>query len=58
MVDHDAKTAYWKLTIAWIGTVFGGVTLSDVALTLTIVYTILQIYKLARDLWRDQSRRG
>lgn len=49
--DTAADTATLKITVAWIGTVFGSVNLSDVVLFSTLIFTLLQIYKLAHDLW-------
>lgn len=51
MTSHETDAATLKLTVAWIGTVFGSVNLSDVVLLSTLIFTLLQIYKLARDLW-------
>jgi hypothetical protein len=49
--DHETNMTTFKVFVAWVGLIFGGLTLSNVALTLTIIFTLLQIYKLARDLW-------
>lgn len=55
MNDHDINTAFWKVTVAWLGTVFGGVTLSGTVLTLTALFTALQIYVLVRDkIWKKK----
>lgn len=51
--EHETHMAWLKIAIAWIGATLGGVTLSTVALVLTIVFTGLQIYILARKLYRD-----
>ena len=48
--DHT-NVATMKILLAWFGAMFGGITLSNTALVMTIVFTGLQIYKLARDLW-------
>lgn len=47
--DHDVKAAWLKMTVAWVLTAIGGVTLERVATVLAIVYTSLQIYLLVRD---------
>lgn len=51
MNEHETNIATVKILIAWVGLLFGGITLSSVALVLTIIFTALQIYKLVRDLW-------
>jgi hypothetical protein len=38
-----------KLAIAWVATVTSSVTLQDVMIACTIIYTILQVYILLRD---------
>lgn len=51
MNDHpnDAVTGLVKMTIAWIGTLFGGVTLNGAVLTATLIFTVLQTVVLIRD---------
>lgn len=49
MSDHDTNAALIKLMVVWIGTMFGGITLSGLVLFATLVYTILQTYVLIRD---------
>lgn len=49
MDENNIKLAVAKLLIAWLGTMFGGFTLSGMVLFSTLVYTILQTYILARD---------
>lgn len=51
--EHETSMAWLKIAIAWIGATLGGVTLSTVALLLTIGFTGLQIYILIRNLRRD-----
>lgn len=53
--DHDTNTATIKMVLAWIGMAVGGITLSDIALTTTILFTVLQIFVLLRKLWRGQA---
>ena len=53
--DHDTNTATLKMVLAWIGMAVGGITLSDIALTTTILFTVLQIFVLLRKLWRGQA---
>ena len=48
--DHDTNMALFKVMIAWAGTMFGGVTLSGLVLTATLVYTVLQIIILVRKM--------
>lgn len=55
--EHESGTvAMAKVAIAWLGAFAGSVTLSDVVLFATLVFTCLQIYVLARDkLWRRRN---
>ena len=45
----DAPMAVLKLVVAWLGYVIGAITLQQVVLALTGLYTALQIYLLIRD---------
>lgn len=45
--------AWLKIAVAWMGATLGGVTLSTVALVLTIAFTALQIYILIRRLRKE-----
>lgn len=45
----DTGPAFFKVLIAWLGTIWGSVGMQDVVLTLTAVYTVIQIYVLVRD---------
>lgn len=49
MNDHEISSALIKVLVAWIGTMFGGITLSNLVLFATLIYTILMIYVLVRD---------
>lgn len=49
MNDQDLNVAFLKLAVIWVGTLFGGLTLSGLVLSLTAIYTCLQIYILVRD---------
>lgn len=51
MNGDQANVATVKILLAWFGAMFGGITLSNTALALTIIFTVLQIYKLVRDMW-------
>jgi len=53
--DHETNMAMFKVMLAWAGTMFGGVTLSSLVLTATLIFTLLQIYILVRKLWRGQA---
>jgi hypothetical protein len=53
--DHDTNMATLKLLLAWAGTMFGGVTLSSLVLTATLIFTLLQIFILVRKLLRGQA---
>lgn len=58
MNDHDTHLAFWKLLVAWVGALLGGVTLSQLVLLATLVYTVAQTFFLLRDKWWRQRRRG
>ena len=49
MDEHEISSALIKVLVAWIGTMFGGITLSSLVLFATLIYTILMIYALVRD---------
>lgn len=51
--EHETSMAWLKIAIAWIGATLGGVTLSTLALVLTIAFTGLQIYILIRKLRKE-----
>ena len=55
MTEHLTHEDFWKLALAWAGATLGGITLSGVVLSLTGLYTALQIYILFRDkIWRHR----
>ena len=39
--DNETNTALFKVLIAWVGTMAGGVTLSGMVLGATLIYTLL-----------------
>ena len=49
MNEQDTNMALLKLMVAWLGTMFGGITLSHLVLFATLIYTLLQTYVLVRD---------
>ena len=53
--DHDTYAALVKILIAWIGTMFGGITLSGLVLAATLVFTVLQTFVLIRRLYRGEA---
>ena len=54
MDSHDAIYVAWaKVAIAWVGIAVGGLTLSSIALVMTIGFTLLQSYILIRRLRRE-----
>jgi hypothetical protein len=55
MNDHDTNTAVLKIIIAWVGTAVGGVSLSGLVLTATLIFTVLQIYVLVRKIIKGQA---
>jgi hypothetical protein len=55
---HSPAQALFKLLLAWMGYVLGSITLQQVVLALTGVYTMLQIYLLVRDkIIRDRAEK-
>ena len=55
--DHDTSTAFAKIALAWVGAMFGSLTLSNIALIMTIIFTGLQIYKIVREIWMRRNDR-
>lgn len=55
-MQNDDSAA--RLAVAWLSMIFGQITLSRVALALTVVYTALQIYVLIRDKILQRKRDG
>jgi hypothetical protein len=55
MTDNNHDSVTMKLLIAWIGTLMGGVTLSDIVLFSTLIYTLLQIFVLLHKLWKGRA---
>jgi len=52
MNDHDTNAASIKLFIVWLGAVAGTVTLNQLVLGATLIFTVLQIFMLCRRLWK------
>lgn len=50
-MSHDANSAgeVTKVAVAWAGALIGTITLQQIVLALTAVYTVLQIYVVVRD---------
>jgi hypothetical protein len=46
--------AWTKITFAWLMLGVSGVTLSQLAIVLTIIFTALQIYKQIREIRRER----
>ncbi|HET8695752.1 MAG TPA: hypothetical protein VFM33_13855 [Aquabacterium sp.] len=56
--DQHPGAALLKLLLAWLGYAVGSITLQQIVLALTGVYTLLQIYLLVRDkIIRDRARK-
>ena len=53
--DHDTNIAMFKVLIAWVGVTLGGITLSSLVLSATLIYTVLQIFVLARKMWKGKA---
>ena len=55
--DHDTNMAVAKVFIAWVLALFGGVTLSQIALVCTIAFTVLLSFFLLRDKWWRERKK-
>lgn len=56
MTEHI--DTFKKLVVAWIGMVYGYVSLNQIAILLTIIYTSVNLYILIRDkVIRDRGHR-
>lgn len=54
--DSEAAPAFFKVLIAWAGAIWGAVTMQEIVLFLTAIYTLVQIYVLVRDkIVRDRK---
>ena len=53
--DNETHAVIFKALVIWAGTVFGGLTLSSLVLSATLVYTTLQIIILIRKMWKGQA---
>lgn len=54
-MEEHSNAAILKITVAWMGAVVGSITLSQIVLFLTAIFTILQIWKLIRE-WQKERR--
>jgi hypothetical protein len=48
--NTDAMT--FKVLIAWLGAIAGGITLNQLVLGATLIFTVLQIFMICRRLWK------
>lgn len=56
MNEHDTNMVTIKIILAWLGTIYGGITLSGLVLGATLIFTLLNIFVLVRDkIWRDRK---
>lgn len=53
--QHETNVATAKILIAWVGAAVGSLSLSNLVLTATLIYTLLQIFMLLRKLWRKEA---
>ena len=53
--DHDTNTAIIKILAAWLGATFGGLTLSTLVLSATLLFTVLQIIVLVRKILKGTA---
>ena len=52
----DATQALLKVSLAWLGAALGRITLQDVVLALTGIYTAAQLFVLVRDkIWKGKQ---
>lgn len=54
-MNHDNHSGWWGATIAFLFWFAGHITLSNIALTVSICVGLLQGYKTLRDIWRDRK---
>ena len=52
MNEQEANAITLKLILIWIGTFIGSVTLNQLVLGATLVFTILQIFMILRRIWK------
>lgn len=55
MNDNHPYLTTLAVGISWLGTWLGHVTLSNLVLCATLVFTVLQIFILLRKVWRGQA---
>lgn len=53
--NNETHIAITKIILAWLGAMFGGITLSGLVLTATLIFTVLQIIVLLRKLARGEA---
>ena len=52
--DHETNASILKVAVAWIAWALGSITLSQLVLTATLIYTLINLFVLVRDkFWRD-----
>jgi hypothetical protein len=54
--DHDTNVGTIKIVVAWLLATIGSVTLNEIAVVSTIVFTVLQSFFLIRDKWWRERR--
>ena len=57
-MNDDTPVAATKVGAVWIGWLYGGFTdfpIAKLVLWATLFYTLVQTYKLLRDIWRDHK---
>jgi len=52
MNDHESNAITMKLLVSWIGALAGGITLNQLVLSATLIFTVLQIFMIIRRLWK------
>ena len=55
MNDDNHNITFLDLLIMWVGTIVGHITLSNLVLCATLIYTLVRTYLLVRDnFWRKK----
>lgn len=58
LVTNSENHPALKVIVAWMGAVYGSISLNDLVLSATLVFTLVQIFFTVRDRWwRDRVKR-
>ena len=53
MNDHDIQETF-KIVMVWVAALAGTMTLNQILIVATLIYTLLQIFMICRRLWKGQ----